>query len=185
MMCAHGGASFHTESIQVMAASATVQEEISNEEREPVVEEVVETPDPATWEITLATEEELVMLAKLIRAEAGGIESDAEKAAVVWCVLNRVDAGFGDTIKEVVTARHQFAYRKSTPLEDEFLALARDVVARWEMEKAGYEDVGRVLPSEHLFFSGDGEHNHFRNAYRNGEYYDWSLPSPYPNDYTE
>ena len=40
-------------------------------------------------------------------------------------------------------------------------------------------EVGRVLPADYLWFSGDGKRNHFRNAYRGGDRWDWSLPSPY------
>lgn len=45
--------------------------------------------------------------------------------------------------------------------------------------KDGETDTGRVLPSDYLWFSGDGKHNYFRNAYKGGETWDWSLPSPY------
>lgn len=37
----------------------------------------------------------------------------------------------------------------------------------------------RGVPSDYLWFSGDGKHNYFRNAYKGGETWDWSLPSPY------
>lgn len=40
-------------------------------------------------------------------------------------------------------------------------------------------DVGRVLPPDYLYFSGDGKRNHFRNEYDGGQTWDWSLPSPY------
>ncbi len=45
--------------------------------------------------------------------------------------------------------------------------------------KDGEADVGRVLPSDYLWFTGDGKRNHFRNAYRGGQIWDWSLPTPY------
>lgn len=35
------------------------------------------------------------------------------------------------------------------------------------------------LPVFEVTFSGDGKHNYFRNAYKGGETWDWSLPSPY------
>ena len=37
-------------------------------------------------------EEDINMLAKTIWNEARGIKSDMEKAAIAWCVLNRVDS---------------------------------------------------------------------------------------------
>ena len=46
-------------------------------------------------------------------------------------------------------------------------------------EKEGNENVGRVLPPHYNWFHGDGRHNHFRNAYKNGTRWDWSLPTPY------
>jgi len=53
--------------------------------------------------------------------------------------------------------------------------LAIDVLTRW---LNGGE--GRVLPEEYVFFHGDGVHNHFRIEYKhNGQYWDWSLDSPY------
>ena len=125
-------------------------------------------------------DEEIIMLAKLVWREARGIKSTQEQAAVIWCVLNRVDNGkYGGTIKEVVTARNQFAYIKRTPVEDKFYNLARDVISRWLLEKEGFEDVGRVLPKEYLFFAGSRGRNRFREKYSSKKYWDWSLLNPY------
>lgn len=125
------------------------------------------------------TEDDAVMIAKIIYAEAGGIPSDTEKACVAWVILNRVDAGYGDTIAEVATAPYQFAYRTSTPVRDDLLSLSRDVLGRWDREKRGGNDVGRVLPADYLWFTGDGLHNNFRRSYSGGRRWDYSLPSPY------
>ena len=129
------------------------------------------------------TSAEAEMLARLIYAEARGVPSDAEKAAVAWCVLNRVDADrWADTIAGVVTHPHQFAYYASNPVTDELLALAEDVLTRWWQEKNGQEDVGRVLPADYYFFGGDGQRNHFRKEYPvERANWDWSLPDPYEN----
>ncbi len=125
-------------------------------------------------------DDELDMLAKLVYAEARGIRSKAEQAAVIWCVLNRVDAGFSKgTISSVVRARSQFAYSSRKPVKKGLRNLARDVVIRWLLEKQGVEDVGRVLPKDYLFFAGRGGHNWFRKRYRSSKYWDWSLPDPY------
>lgn len=125
-------------------------------------------------------DDELDMLAKLVYAEARGIRSKAEQAAVIWCVLNRVDAGFSKgTISSVVRARSQFAYSSKKPVKKGFRNLARDVVIRWLLEKQGVEDVGRVLPKDYLFFAGRGGHNWFRKRYSSSKYWDWSLPDPY------
>lgn len=151
------------------------------EEPSPVVEVVeVVTPEPKP-EVTPQpwTDEEAIVLAKMLWGEARGVSSDAEKAACVWCVLNRVDHGYGD-ITAVVTAPCQFVgYREGNPVDDELITLCIDVLSRWYAEKDGQAEVGRVLPADYLWFSGDGERNHFRNAYRGGDRWDWSLPSPY------
>lgn len=151
------------------------------EEPSPVVEAVeVVTPEPEP-EVTPQpwTDEEVIVLAKMLWGEARGVSSDAEKAACVWCALNRVDRGYGDIIT-VVTAPEQFVgYREGNPADDKLITLCIDVLSRWYAEKDGQVEVGRVLPADYLWFSGDGERNHFRNAYRGGNRWDWSLPSPY------
>lgn len=126
------------------------------------------------------TEEELTILAKVVYREARGIEDKAHQAAVIWCILNRVDAGLGgDTITEVATYPNAFAWVPDTPVEQEFLMLAADVCERWNLEKAGQADVGRVLPKEYLYFTGDGKLNHFTIEWKGTEAWDWSLESPY------
>ena len=133
-------------------------------------------------EIMYYTEEEVVMMAKLLYRECGGIPSDTEKACVAWCVCNRVDSDEfdGDTIAYVMTAPNQFAYVSDTPVRDDLYDLALDVLSRWNAERNGEVSVGRVLPKDYTYFHGDGSHNHFRNAYK-GNYSTWdhSLPSPY------
>lgn len=134
-------------------------------------------------EIMYYTEEEVVMMAKLLYRECGGIPSDTEKACVAWCVCNRVDSDEfdGDTITYVMTAPNQFAYVSDTPVRDDLYDLALDVLSRWNAERNGEVSVGRVLPKDYTYFHGDGTHNHFRNVYRGGNYstWDYSLPSPY------
>lgn len=124
-------------------------------------------------------ETDVDMLARLIWGEARGC-SKTEQAAVVWCVLNRIDAGFAPTIKGVITAPSQFmGYRQSNPATQEHKELAADVLQRWYLEKMGVQNVGRVLPNNYLYFAGNGIGNIFRTAYKNGVRWDWSLPSPY------
>ena len=124
------------------------------------------------------------MLARLAWGEARGC-TKTEQAAVMWCVLNRVDSGnkdFRDTIAKVITQPNQFYYKGTFPLEDDLLELAYDVLSRWYMEKeTGEIDSGRVLPKEYCFFHGDGKHNHFRDAFRfeDANIWDWSWGSPY------
>ncbi|MDR2513768.1 MAG: cell wall hydrolase [Christensenellaceae bacterium] len=159
-------------------------------------ETVIETPESVIEQAESATEpgdsvirapeaerdeNDVEMLARLIWGEARGIPSTAEKAAVVWCVLNRVDdPRWPDTIAEVVKQENQFVgYSPSYPATEEHIAIAADVLARWKLEKIGLGDAGRVLPAEYTFFTGDGKNNHFRNTYSSGELWDWSLQNPY------
>ena len=106
-----------------------------------------------------------------------------ERAAVVWCILNRADDARDATpagVIAVVTKPYQFhGYAADHPLLPELEELALDVIERWLDEKDGKTDTGRVLPREYLFFTGDGEHNHFRTEWDGGQVWDWSLQSPY------
>ena len=126
--------------------------------------------------------DEIPYIARTVWGEARGC-SETEQAAVIWCILNRVDSSIRympDNIIDVVTQKHQFlGYVKTFPVTEEIRELVIDVLTRWEMEKAGVENVGRVLPPEYMWFHGDGRHNHFRDAYRGGNRWDWSLDSPY------
>lgn len=114
-----------------------------------------------------------------LNGEARGVSSDAEKAACVWCALNRVDHGYGDIITVVTTPKQFVGYNEENPVDDGLITLCIDVLTRWYAEREGQVEVGRVLPADYLWFSGDGKRNHFRNAYRGGDRWDWSLPSPY------
>ena len=127
------------------------------------------------------SESDVELIAKTVWQEARGIPSKAEQAAVVWCILNRVDDDrWGDSIAEVVTAPHQFAYDAGAPVTDELRRLAEDVLERWKREKEGETEVGRVLPAGYVFFDGDGSHNHFRREYEHtGEYWEFEAESPY------
>jgi len=142
------------------------------------VEDITEVSEQIT-----EMDEELDILAKLVWGEARGVESQMEQAAVVWCALNRVDAGYDDgTIRGVVTQRSQFAYTSSAPVTDDLRALAQDVVTRWLLEKQGVEDVGRVLPCEYVYFAGHDGHNWFRIEYRCRERWDWDCTNPYESE---
>lgn len=121
-------------------------------------------------------------LAKTVYGEARGC-STTEQAAVIWCILNRVDYSGGNTSKDiirVVTAHSQFhGYDSGHPVTDEHYNLAIDVLTRWLREKNGETNIGRVLPRNYLYFSGDGKHNYFRDRWDGGNRWDWRLKSPY------
>lgn len=139
------------------------------------VEAAAQENKPQLW-----TEEDAELLAKTLYGEAGSSWIATEqKAAVVWCVLNRVDAGRG-SIAEVVTADKQFlGYDPNHPVTTELHALAVDVLERWQAEHEGQTNVGRTLPADYLYFTGDGEVNYFTSEWQTGPAWDWSLPSPY------
>ena len=124
------------------------------------------------------------VIARMVWGEARGC-STTEQAAVVWCALNRFDSGdpyYANcmTIYDIVTQPAQFAgYDPENPLDPDILALVEDVLVRWMAEKVCVGDVGRVLPAEYLYFTGDGRVNTFRDQYQGGNTWDWSLDSPY------
>lgn len=127
------------------------------------------------------TAKEIDMLAKTVWGEARGCNR-LEQSAVVWCILNRVDAGRG-TIAEVITAPGQFhGYKKHFPVTAEIRELCEDVVRRWQLEKLGVGNVGRTLPSDYLYFWADstGIGNVFRNKF-SGNYtkWNWDCWNPY------
>lgn len=149
--------------------------------------EPVEAPE---WP-KLYSDEDAVALAKTLYGEARGVKEltndrgftvsgTCQKAAVMWVVLNRYDAGYEDSIVEVCAAKGQFVgYETDNPVWDELLELAYDVLDRWNAEKHGESNVGRVIPSDYFWFRGDGQYNWFRNEYRGREYWDWTLGDPY------
>lgn len=109
-------------------------------------------------------ETDVTALAQMAYGEARGL-ADYEIAACMWVALNRVDAGWGETVEAVVSAPGQFAgYSAENPVTDGLAAIARDVLTRHDAQQQG-EDVPREIGPEYLWFSGDGEHNWFRAAY--------------------
>ena len=125
--------------------------------------------------------EEVEAIAKTVYGESAITGSDKEMAAVAWCILNRVDSQiYPDSIIGVITQYKQFhGYHEDNPVDAGIETLVLDVLGRWEAEKQGQENVGRTLPTEYLFFWGDGWHNHFTTKFQGGDEWDWSLPNPY------
>lgn len=125
---------------------------------------VVEVAEPE-YEMYF-TEADVIALAQMLYGEARGCTL-LNQQQCVWCVLNRVDdARFPDSIIGVVSQPGQFyGYSPDFPVLDRLYAVALDVLTRWSMEKQGAE-VQRELPSGYLWFTGDGETNHFREDYQ-------------------
>lgn len=152
----------------------------------PILTPVVCDSDPADFEEVPVEPQPVIeinardaeLIAQTLYGEYRG-EDLLQQAGVVWCILNRCDA-WGASIREVVTAPGQFhGYSKSHPVLPELYDMAADVMYRWEREKLGERNVGRVLPSDYLWFGGDGRVNHFRNKFTGGTKWDWSMPNPY------
>ena len=124
------GEKAETEPMYLGAAASTVNE-MPLPAQTPAV-----TPEPPPT--PRQPESDAVYLAQCLWGEARGIPSQTEKAAVVWCVLNRVDhPGFPDTIHGVLSAPNQFlGFSERFPVDPELLALAQDVLDRWRAENA-------------------------------------------------
>lgn len=172
------------EKVEVETKTPTTSYERVTETEERCVESVSETKQEIVTEVKseygLASEKEIIMLAKVIQAEAGGIPSDTERSCVAWTVLNHVDSpSYPNTIASCITRPGAFAYRSGIQVSDHNLWLARDVVDRWEREHAGETDVGRTLPQGYFSFWGDGSHNYFRPNCNSSERWNYSLGSPY------
>lgn len=155
---------------------------VNNDIEEQPKIEYIETIRYATEKEQIEYDREVVeTIAKLVYGEARGC-SKTEQAAVIWCVLNRVDDDrFPDNITDVITQKNQFSgYKENNPVYDEFIELANDVLTRWKFEQVVVGEVGRVLPKEYMWFKGDGVKNTFRDAYKEPyNTWDWSLYSPY------
>lgn len=173
------------------AWSGRPQEPETPEATVPVTATALPAETPALEPITLEFEDReaidpmeasKVALAKMVWGEARGC-STTEQAATIWCVLNRYDSGdrfWADTVEGITTQPCQFyGYDPSNPVDPDILALVEDVLARWMAEKECVGSVGRVLPKEYLYFTGDGVHNYFTTEWQGGQTWDWSLESPY------
>lgn len=122
---------------------------------------LVLSPVPDTY---IPADDDVTVLAQMAYGEARGL-ADYEIAACMWVALNRLDAGYADTVTEVVAAPGQFAgYSAENPVDEELAAIARDVLTRHDAQQRG-EDVPREIGREYLWFSGRDGHNWFRDAY--------------------
>lgn len=117
-----------------------------------------------------ATPDDLVETAALLAWGEYSGSDYAQRTAPIWCACNRADA-WGLPLDEVMHSDAFHGLRTEREVPAEWYDLARETLARWELEKAGYIDVGRTLPSEYLYFSGNGEYNTYRTEYIGGVEY--------------
>lgn len=148
-----------------------------------IIQEVPVEPQEETFEPVAIQDlyvDEIPYLAKTVYGEARGC-SKTQQAAVVWCILNRVDSEkYPNNIVDVVTQKWQFAgYSEGHPVEKEIEELVVDVLTRWNNEKNGEANSGRILPKEYLYFYGDGKINHFTTVSGGTDEWDWSWGSVY------
>lgn len=172
----------NTEDIVGQSYDTETAEPLDEQPPEAIAEpsEAIAEPAPQP-RVAYYTEQDAVDIAKTLWRECGGVKSRTEQACVAWTIVNRADV-YGCTISEVVRAKGQYAFKESTKVYDSMLELANDVLERWNLEKNGQAEVGRVLPKEYIYFAGRNGHNYFRNKFSGDfTYWDYSLPSPYDN----
>lgn len=131
------------------------------------------------------SEEDIVNMAKMCYGESmnlpilstayGNRSATYQSVEAMYVVLNRVDAGYG-SISTCIKAKGQFVgYKSDNPVTNELYDLAKLVIEDWSTGEEKY----RVLPSEFLYFHGDGRHNHFKTKSGGGTEYNHSIPDPF------
>lgn len=112
-----------------------------------------------------ADESEIELLAKLIYGEARGL-TEAEQAAVAWCVFNRVDNPlWPNSVSEVILQSNpciQFeGYSASNPVEESIAEIARSAWTAWKNE----DESQRTLPQELTFFHAECINGRMTNVF--------------------
>lgn len=165
------------ETAECVSEQSNTEQEVTDYSPEEVVTETADEPYVTIY----YTEQDVIDIAKVLYNECRGVSSKTEQACVAWTVLNRAD-NQGISIAEVIRAENQFAFSENTIIDDTLLDLASDVLWRWNMEKNGETEIGRVLPQDYTYFAGRNGHNYFRNGFSdNYSIWDYSLESPYEN----
>ncbi|MBQ3293008.1 hypothetical protein IJG93_01710 [Candidatus Saccharibacteria bacterium] len=128
-----------------------------------------------------ATENQAVILAKIIYLYGHGVSSVTSQACVGWTVMNSIDASGGGV--DIGTIAPNFHYDASLPTTDDFgrdlLPLARDIILRWKAGRAGIANNGRVLPSGYLYATSTGSAVTFTTAPNGGSIWNYSYTTPY------
>jgi len=125
------------------------------------------------------SEEDVFNVAKFMYVKCRNVKSLTEQACVVWVICNRADK-YSLSVSDVIVRENSFGSFENAPVSDDLYMLAEDVLFRWSLEKSGKREVGRVLPKEYLYFSGDGERNYFKDKLNGtSDIWDFSLDSPY------
>lgn len=130
------------------------------------------------------TEGQAVILAKIIYLYGHGVASQTQQAAVGWAVMNSIDDSSGAA--DIGSIAPNFHYDASKPTRDDFgrdlMPLARDVIFRWKAGRAGYSNIGRVLPNGYDYVWSTGSTLTFRTtADDSGRTWGFSWKTPYAN----
>ena len=154
--------------ICIVYARATWEDKELPEPSQTMPIEELADPTPSEepiYYVMYFTEDDVAEVAKMLWGEARGCTRD-NQIKCAWVVVNRVDDGrFPDTIQGVLSQPHQFhGYDPTYPVTDELYSIAFDVLTRWGYETQGIP-VRRELPNTYLWFTGDGEQNHFREEW--------------------
>lgn len=147
-----------------------------------MVEVVTPEPEP---EVTPQpwTDEEVIVLAKMLWGEARGVSSDAEKAACVWCALNRVDHGYGDIITVVTTPKQFVGYNEENPVDDGLITLHQSHSRLWDIHRAMKQRCQNPNNTAYERYGGRGitvcdEWQHFE------PFREWALSNGYSDNLT-
>ena len=128
------------------------------------------------------TEDQAVILAKIIWLYAHGVASQTQQAAVGWAVMNSIDDSTG--AENIGSIASNFHYDASKPTVDDFgrdlMPLARDVIFRWKAGRAGISDNGRVLPNGYDYVTSNGIAVAFTQVI-NGVPWNFAWGTPYAN----
>ncbi|MBR3270122.1 cell wall hydrolase [Candidatus Saccharibacteria bacterium] len=126
------------------------------------VGEAAVAPDETAL-LTEARAQDVDRLSRIIQTEGGTFD---DKVCVGLTVLHRVDSPqFPNTVEENINAPSQYAEPAKGEVLPENLLAAEYAMQLWE-SGVSYS----VLPSEFLYFAGNGKRNRFHDT--NGNHYD-------------
>ncbi len=132
---------------------------------------------------SVISENDEILLAKTLYGEDRENKTYM-RAAIIWCIYNRMDAG-NKSISELINKTQFPGYSEWQPVKQWAIDLIWDVTIRYVLELNGFENVGRVLPKEYLYYSQyEGRRDHYFKTTLSVfdpkcVVWDWSLPSPY------
>lgn len=131
-----------------------------------------------------STEDQAMVLARIINIYAHGVASQTAQAGVGWAVMNSVDAsGKG---ANVCTVAGNFNYDYNANITDDYgrslLPLARDILLRWKAGRAGIANNGRVVPGGYYYVLSAGNAIAITTGPNgSGSVWNFSYKTPYAN----